>query len=51
MNYTDACTVLKLCDDFEKLSKRIYGEYHGKIAIEPQRLTVEKVRNIIKENK
>lgn len=50
MKYTDGCAVLNLCDQFEKISKKLLGEYRGKCGIESHRKLVDKVRKIVEDD-
>lgn len=51
MNYTDGIKILRLCDEFEKISKKLYGDYKVKAGIEAHRKILNNVRNIVQEDK
>lgn len=51
MNYTDGVKILRLCDEFEKVSKKLYGDYKGKAGLAVHRKILNNVRNIVQEDK
>jgi hypothetical protein len=51
MKYADGKAILKLCDEFEKVSKKLFGDYRGAVGVEKHRILLNKVRNIVEEAK
>lgn len=51
LRYKDGVSVLHLCEEFEKTSKKSFGEFKGKCGLEAHRKLVSKVRKIVEEEK